>query len=88
MGMPPGKTKFSRGESQKHCTMFGRSGQSAGFAGSEKNLSGGLTFDDGAYIIDTLSSQISMCACSSVDRVPGYEPVGRRFESCQARQKP
>ena len=25
------------------------------------------------------------CACSSVDRVPGYEPVGRRFESCQAR---
>ena len=26
-------------------------------------------------------------ACSSVDRVPGYEPVGRRFESCQARQK-
>ena len=29
----------------------------------------------------------SVCACSSVDRVPGYEPVGRRFESCQARQK-
>lgn len=28
----------------------------------------------------------SVCACSSVDRVPGYEPVGRRFESCQARQ--
>ncbi len=28
-----------------------------------------------------------ICACSSVDRVPGYEPVGRRFESCQARQK-
>ena len=27
------------------------------------------------------------CACSSVDRVPGYEPVGRRFESCQARQQ-
>ena len=25
-------------------------------------------------------------ACSSVDRVPGYEPVGRRFESRQARQ--
>lgn len=30
---------------------------------------------------------VIMCACSSVDRVPGYEPVGRRFESCQARQK-
>ena len=28
----------------------------------------------------------SACACSSVDRVPGYEPVGRRFKSCQARQ--
>ena len=27
------------------------------------------------------------CACSSVDRVPGYEPVGRGFESPQARQK-
>ncbi len=26
-------------------------------------------------------------ATSSVDRVPGYEPVGRRFESCVARQK-
>ena len=25
-------------------------------------------------------------ATSSVDRVPGYEPVGRRFESCVARQ--
>ena len=30
---------------------------------------------------------ISKCPCSSVDRVPGYEPVGRRFESRQARQK-
>ena len=28
-----------------------------------------------------------LCARSSVDRVPGYEPVGRRFESCQARHK-
>ena len=27
------------------------------------------------------------CALSSVDRVPGYEPVGRRFESSRARQK-
>ena len=27
------------------------------------------------------------CACSSADRVPGYEPVGRGFESPQARQK-
>ncbi len=27
------------------------------------------------------------CATSSVDRVPGYEPVGRRFESCVARKK-
>ena len=26
------------------------------------------------------------CACSSADRVPGYEPVGRGFESPQARQ--
>ena len=26
------------------------------------------------------------CAHSSVDRVPGYEPVGRRFESSWARQ--
>ena len=26
-------------------------------------------------------------ACSSVDRVPGYEPVGRRFESCMARHQ-
>ena len=26
-------------------------------------------------------------AHSSVDRVPGYEPVGRRFESSWARQK-
>ena len=25
------------------------------------------------------------CALSSVDRVPGYEPVGRRFESFRAR---
>ena len=28
-----------------------------------------------------------ICAASSVDRVPGYEPVGRRFESCAARQE-
>ena len=28
-----------------------------------------------------------LCALSSVDRVPGYEPVGRRFESFRARQK-
>ena len=28
-----------------------------------------------------------ICALSSVDRVPGYEPVGRRFESFRARQK-
>ena len=27
------------------------------------------------------------CAISSVDRVPGYEPVGRRFESCVARHE-
>ena len=27
------------------------------------------------------------CAHSSVDRVPGYEPVGRRFESSWARHK-
>ena len=27
-----------------------------------------------------------ICALSSVDRVPGYEPVGRRFESFRARQ--
>ena len=26
-----------------------------------------------------------ICALSSVDRVPGYEPVGRRFESSRAR---
>ena len=25
------------------------------------------------------------CACSSADRVPGYEPVGRRFDSSRAR---
>ena len=24
---------------------------------------------------------------AQLDRVPGYEPVGRRFESCQAYQK-
>ena len=30
---------------------------------------------------------MKICAISSVDRVPGYEPVGRRFESCMARQK-
>ena len=28
-----------------------------------------------------------LCALSSVDRVPGYEPVGRRFESSRARHK-
>ena len=28
-----------------------------------------------------------ICALSSVDRVPGYEPVGRRFESSWARHK-
>ena len=28
-----------------------------------------------------------ICALSSVDRVPGYEPVGRRFESSRARHK-
>ena len=34
------------------------------------------------------SSRIQeMCAHSSADRVPGYEPVGRRFKSCWARQK-
>ena len=26
-----------------------------------------------------------LCAHSSADRVPGYEPVGRRFKSCWAR---
>ena len=34
-----------------------------------------------------LQKYVKSCACSSVDRVPGYEPVGRRFESFQARQK-
>ena len=28
-----------------------------------------------------------ICALSSVDRVPGYEPVGRRFESSRARHR-
>ena len=28
-----------------------------------------------------------ICAHSSVDRVPGYEPVGRRFESSWARHR-
>ena len=28
-----------------------------------------------------------MCALSSADRVPGYEPVGQRFESSRARHK-
>ena len=28
-----------------------------------------------------------LCALSSVDRVPGYEPVGRRFESSRARHR-
>ena len=28
-----------------------------------------------------------VCALSSADRVPGYEPVGRRFESYRAREK-
>ena len=28
-----------------------------------------------------------MCALSSADRVPGYEPVGREFESPRARHK-
>ena len=28
-----------------------------------------------------------MCALSSADRVPGYEPVGQRFKSSRARQK-
>ena len=27
------------------------------------------------------------CALSSADRVPGYEPVGRRFESYRARKQ-
>ena len=38
-------------------------------------------------LCDTISKyEINMvCARSSVDRVPGYEPVGRRFESCRAR---
>ena len=27
-----------------------------------------------------------MCALSSADRVPGYEPVGQMFESSRARQ--
>ncbi len=33
-----------------------------------------------------MSPKRTACATSSVDRVPGYEPVGRRFESCVARQ--
>ena len=34
------------------------------------------------------SSRIQeMCAHSSADRVPGYEPVGRRFKSCWARHE-
>ena len=28
-----------------------------------------------------------MCALSSADRVPGYEPVGQRFESSRARHE-
>ena len=36
---------------------------------------------------DVIIYLIVECACSSVDRVPGYEPVGREFESPQARQK-
>ena len=31
--------------------------------------------------------RVLLCARSSVDRVPGYEPVGRGFESPRARQK-
>ena len=27
------------------------------------------------------------CALSSADRVPGYEPVGQRFESSRARHE-
>ena len=34
-----------------------------------------------------IKAAISRCALSSVDRVPGYEPVGRRFESFRARHK-
>ena len=33
-----------------------------------------------------LYMSVQRCATSSVDRVPGYEPVGRRFESCVARK--
>ena len=39
-------------------------------------------------IIYKRSEDGTKCATSSVDRVPGYEPVGRRFESCVAREKP
>ena len=38
-------------------------------------------------VVSYMSTEESACATSSVDRVPGYEPVGRRFESCVARQK-
>ena len=34
-----------------------------------------------------IGTEKSVCATSSVDRVPGYEPVGRRFESCVARHE-
>ena len=42
-----------------------------------------LTFSKECVII--FKYEIRLCARSSVDRVPGYEPVGRRFESCRAR---
>ena len=44
-----------------------------------------LTNHDCCAIIYRLYRKLYGCALSSADRVPGYEPVGREFESPRAR---
>ena len=64
------------------------------FLRNEKGKRGNKTFlekylkalDKRGFLWYNPQSRKTTRACSSVDRVPGYEPVGRRFESCQARQ--
>ena len=48
----------------------------------------GLHFQNECAIIGKVFERNTFAPVAQLDRVPGYEPVGREFESLRARQKP
>ena len=58
-------------------------------ARNQKKSEKRLTFPSGCAIISELTENVSArdAPVAQLDRVTGYEPVGRGFESLTARQK-